>query len=274
MESDNNLREPAVAGRFYPDSARVLEQTVNELMPLPPVKALIPSPHAIICPHAGYLYSGKLAAQTIASVKIPESVILLGPNHHGQGAPVALSKRDWNMVDSIVPINHGLIDAMKAQNSAITISETAHRFEHSLEVQIPLLRACQPALRIAPMVISQISLALCEEVGRAIATTIMQSKEDVLIVVSTDMSHYESRAVASKKDQLALSAIMRLDPDELYHTVRNENISMCGYIPTTIAIFAARLLGSKEVQLIDYTDSGAVSGDTEQVVGYAGLVIN
>lgn len=274
MALDDTSRAPAVAGRFYPQSARALEQAVTELMSAAARNTHIPAARVIICPHAGYHYSGRLAAQTIASVTIPQTVILLGPNHHGQGPPIALSQQDWQMVSTTVSNNRVLVDALKRQHDSITISETAHRFEHSLEVLLPLLLSCQPQLRIVPMVISQISLPLCEQVGRAIARVVMDAQEEVLIVVSTDMSHYESRAVAASKDQLALSAIKKLAADQLYHTVRQEQISMCGYLPTTIAIFAARLLGATKVHLIDYTDSGAVSGDLEQVVGYAGLVIN
>lgn len=267
------MRQPAVADRFYPGSPKALSLAINELFPATQpankTKAL-----AIVSPHAGYVYSGALAAKTFFAVDIPETVIILGPNHHGQGAPISLSTETWNMPLGKVPVDMEIANHLLEISQHIQIDETAHRFEHSLEVQVPFLQMLQNKLRIVPLVLSQISYSLCEEVAASLAAVITGSNKDLLIVASSDMSHYESRRSAEKKDRSALKCIERLDPYDLYHTVLDNHISMCGVIPVVIAILAAKSCGAKQSNLIGYTDSGYISGDAGQVVGYAGVVIN
>ena len=267
-------RAPAVANRFYPGDAATLDRTVAELTPPVPTekkrKAL-----AVVAPHAGYIYSGRVAGETFASVVIPEDVILLGPNHHGYGAPVALmASGSWEMPMGEVPINAELAGHLLRSCPLIKDDELAHRFEHSLEVEVPFLQHGQPLLTLTPLVISHLSYTACVEVGKAIAAAIRKYTKPVLIVASSDMTHYESRAVASAKDRLAIDQIEKLDPDGLYHTVLGKGISMCGIMPATIALTAAIDLGASKAELIRYTDSGEASGDTDQVVGYAGVVIS
>ncbi|MEN8189716.1 MAG: AmmeMemoRadiSam system protein B [Thermodesulfobacteriota bacterium] len=266
------LRKPAVAGRFYEGDGAVLADTLSDLQPkekIQPRKA-----KAVVSPHAGYIYSGSVAAETLAAVHIPETVIILGPNHHGQGAPLSLSMTDWEMPMGTVPVNREIGQQLAEQSGAITIDEQAHRFEHSLEVQVPFLQARQKNLSIVPLVVSQISYPLCEEVGSAIARTIAAADRDILIVASSDMTHYEPRQAAEKKDHYALKKLSDMDPSILFHSVLDHRISMCGIVPVTIALIAALELGATKTELIRYTDSGAVTGDTSQVVGYAGVVID
>jgi AmmeMemoRadiSam system protein B len=156
----------------------------------------------------------------------------------------------------------------------IQIDEIAHRQEHSLEVQVPFLQYIQKNLSIAPLVVSHISYQDCVTVGNGLAEAIRNYGRQVLIVASTDMSHYESRESASTKDNMALERIKGLDPEGLYKTVVDNRISMCGIMPTTVALVAALALGAKNAELVRYTDSGEASGDTSKVVGYAGLVIS
>ena len=229
------LRSPAVAGQFYPGSEASLLKTLSALVPeIQPEdrkEAL-----AVVSPHAGYIYSGGVAGETFARVKVPESIVILGPNHTGNGAPIAL--------------------------------------EHSLEVQIPFLQYIQKDLSIAPIVVSHVPYESCVAVGQGLAAAIKSYGKPVLIVASTDMTHYESRQAASAKDSLALARIQELDPEGLYNTVIGKRISMCGIMPATVALIAALALGAKKAELVRYTDSGETSGDTSQVVGYAGLVIS
>lgn len=266
------MRQPAVAGRFYPGSPEALALAVKELLPARPaaekIKAL-----AVVSPHAGYVYSGALAAETLSAVVVPETVIILGPNHHGQGVPIALGAAPWQMPLGEVPIDRDLVDLILRQSPHIHIDELAHRYEHSLEVQVPFLQQLQERLAIVPMVISHISYPLCEEVAAALAEAIRQRGREVLIVASSDMNHYESRRSTEKKDRMALQCIERLDPYALYHTVRDQRITMCGVIPVVIALLAAKAGGATRYRLVDHTDSGYTSGDTDQVVGYAGIVI-
>jgi AmmeMemoRadiSam system protein B len=264
-------RHPAVAGRFYPGSEQALARQISGFMT--PGKQADRQAIAAVAPHAGYVYSGELAAQTLCATIIPEQVVILGVNHHGRGAAVALSAMDWEIPGATIPHATELSDSLQRHCPDITIDEQAHRFEHSLEVQVPLLRALQPRLRIAPVAFSHLSFGDCVRLAEDIAEAVKQCKQSTLLVASSDMSHYESRAQGSKKDKKALAHVLALDGEGLYNTVHGEQISMCGVIPVTITILAARHLGATRAELIGYTDSGAVSGDTDQVVGYAGVVI-
>lgn len=267
-------RLPAVAGQFYPGDSDSLTHDLEQFVPGIPLEEKMVA-LAVMSPHAGYMYSGAVAGETLARVIIPEAVIILGPNHHGQGAAVALSTRGaWRMPMGEAPINEELADILAAKSEHIQVDDTAHRFEHSLEVQVPFLQYMQPKLTIIPLVISHLSYRVCAEIGQAIAAAVQEYDRPVLIVASTDMTHYESREVAKSKDMLAIGHVEDLDPEGLYNTVQNERISMCGIMPTTIALTAAKALGAEKAELVRYTDSGAVSGDTRQVVGYAGMVIS
>ena len=273
-KGDKMIREPSVAGRFYPGSSDSLLKNVTDL--LTPYssqekrKAL-----AVISPHAGYVYSGDLAAEVLSSVVIPETVIILGLNHHGRGKRAAVSDADsWNMVLADIDIDQTFCELLAQPGAIFERDDIAHQYEHSVEVQIPFLFALQPKLKIVPIVLSHLSYEDCRKAADDLINAIQRYARDVLIVSSTDMSHYESRQSASQKDALALDRIVALDPEGLYNVVHQHRISMCGVVPTTVSLLAAKKLGASSGELIRYTDSGEVSGDTEQVVGYGGLVIS
>ncbi len=267
------MRQPAVQDRFYPGSPETLNKTIEDLLPKPE-KSQKKTAIAAISPHAGYIYSGDLAAKTLNTVDIPETVVIIGPNHRGVGAPVALSTDSWNMPLGVVEVDQEFATLLLSNSSNIQQDELAHRYEHSLEVQIPFLQKLQPNLTIAPLVVSHITCPLCLTIATAIAETIQATKKSVLMVASTDMNHYESRETTTRKDRLALQCIQELQPEKLYQTVHDNNISMCGVVPVTIILYAAQILGATSATLIERTDSGAISGDTDQVVGYAGLTIS
>ena len=264
-------RQPAVADRFYPGSLSSLDKMISRL--IPDSSAQKEEALSIICPHAGYIYSGKLACETISAAAIPESVIILGPNHHGLGNRVAISTSDWNMPHGVVPIDRVFAQALMAASDLITEDERSHQHEHSLEVQVPFLQKFQKNLKIIPIAVSQISYSDCQSVADAITAVVRQSAIAPLLLASTDMSHYESRATATSKDTLALEKIIDLDPQGLYQTIVKNNISMCGFIPVTITLLVSKELGATSARLVGYTDSGETSGDIDQVVGYAGFVI-
>lgn len=266
------MRQTAVADQFYPGSPKTLSRTVTELFP----KFGITEKHkarAVVSPHAGYVFSGALAAETFSAVEIPETVIILGPNHRGQGAPIALSGENWDMPFGPVEIDMEVGNLLLSHSKKTRIDELAHQAEHSLEVQVPFLQMLQENLHIVPVVVSSLSFSDCEELAQALARTINESNKEILIVASSDMSHYESRKSAEKKDTMALNAIKEMNPYDLYNTVRKNRISMCGFIPVVIAMLTAIALGAKSSKLIGYTDSGYVTGDKSGVVGYAGVVI-
>lgn len=266
------MRTPVVADRFYPGKVSELQDTLRQLIPAvneEKKKDAI----AIISPHAGYVYSGGVAGETIGQVRVPDTVVILGPNHHGLGDPLALGTEDWRMVMGDVAIDRELAGQILERSEVITEDQVAHTGEHSLEVQVPFLQYCNRAVKIVPLVVSHVSYAVCVQAANDLAWAIRNHPRPVMLLASTDMTHYESRRDASQKDHLALDCIKALDPRRLYETVLGNHISMCGIIPTTITLLAAITLGAREAQLVRYTDSGEASGDTSQVVGYAGLVV-
>jgi len=266
-------RMPAAADRFYPGDPEHLRSAMDILIPRV-AEADKEEALAVVLPHAGYVYSGATAGKTISRVRVPETVLILGPNHHGRGAAVALGTEDWRMPLGTVPVDRQLAAAILHDSTVIVEDQEAHLLEHSLEVQVPFLQQVQHGLRIVPLVISQLSFSHCQTVAHELAVAIKNQEQPVLMVASTDMSHYESRQQGTQKDKLAIERILALDPQGLYATVIGQRITMCGVIPTTIVLLAALELGATKVELVRYTDSGEASGDTSQVVGYAGLIIS
>ncbi|MCI5224107.1 MAG: AmmeMemoRadiSam system protein B [Candidatus Electrothrix sp. AR4] len=266
-------RQAAVADRFYDSDPVRLRQTLDKLILIPSVTKRMTA-KAVITPHAGYVYSGGVAGETFAQIEIPETVIILGPNHHGFGAPLAVGTGDWDMPLGRVALARDLVAAVMDGSNLFTPDNTAHQYEHSLGVQVPFLQYFQEKLRILPIVVSHLSFEQCQQAASELVRAVIQCEQPVLLVASTDMSHYVSREQASKLDRLALDRILHLNPELLYSTVLiSRKISMCGIIPTTVILLAAMELGAERAELVRYSDSGEVSGDTDQVVGYAGVVI-
>jgi AmmeMemoRadiSam system protein B len=257
---------PVVADRFYPGDPARLRAAMDLLVP--EVAGAKKPALAVVLPHAGYVYSGATAGRTV------RTVVILGPNHHGRGAALALGTEEWRMPMGTVPVDRQLAAAILERSTAIVADEEAHASEHSLEVQIPFLQQVQPHLQIVPIVVGHLPYGVCQAAARDLAGAIASHPKPVLLVASTDMSHYESRRQASRKDRLAIERILALDPRGLYDTVIGQRISMCGIMPTTIVLLAALELGATRAELVEYTDSGAASGDTDQVVGYAGLIVD
>ena len=226
-------------------------------------------------PHAGYMYSGHVAGAVYAALEVPAKCILLGPRHYPQGQPLAiLTEGSFE-----TPLGSARIDAPMAAELAracplLREDPMAHAREHSLEVQLPFLQRIDGEnLRFVPVVLATDRYGAMEELGRAVAQVVRAQKEPVLVIASSDMNHYESDEVTRIKDRRAIERVLALDPQGLYDTVRKEGITMCGYAATVAMLVAARELGAREAQLIRYATSGDVSGDREQVVGYAGVAV-
>jgi len=265
------VRYPAVAGQFYPADRVELEQYMRSFCrkDVPKLKA-----KAIIVPHAGYMYSGKVAGETYSRVEIPPVNVVMGPNHTGLGARVAVYPEGvWITPFGEVPVNSDVTSKL-LNYYPYTADTTAHLYEHSLEVQLPFLQFCsgfREDLSIVPITFQHISYADCEKAGEGLARSLKD--EESLIVISTDFSHYVSQDEANEMDSFAIDAILNLDPEELYRRVITYNISMCGFVPATVGIVAAKLLGATEAELVMYRTSGDVTGDYSYVVGYAGIII-
>ncbi len=267
----NLIRQPAVANQFYDGDPARLGYELGKL--IGPVKGAQPA-LAIISPHAGYIYSGRVAGKAYSKVVVPKTAVVLGPNHTGLGAAAAImTEGTWAMPLGNVPVNKELAATILNNSRFLMNDVQAHLHEHSLEVQIPFLQYRQPQLQIVPICLSHISYEACEDIGVSIANGIQSHGEDVLIVASTDMTHYEPQEQAEAKDRLAIERILGLDPKGLYKTVLSYGISMCGIMPTTVALIAALALGATEADLVAYATSGDVTGDYASVVGYASFVI-
>ena len=265
------VRQPAVAGQFYPGTEASLRKSIEKMIESVPkeIKA-----KGVVSPHAGYMYSGPVAGMVFSSVEVPETVVILGPNHTGVGKPYAIcTSGKWALPMGETEIAEDLAKEVLNEAKPLEDDANAHRHEHSLEVQIPFLQYFQPKVKIVPIVIGGYGLSEFTEIGQAIAKCIKRYKKDVLIVASSDMTHYERQEIAEKKDNLAIEAILNLDEKEMLQRVEKHNISMCGYAPTAIMLVAVKGLGAKETKLIKYMTSGDTTGDYSAVVGYAGLVI-
>ena len=264
------IREPVVAGSFYPGDPRGLGVALDQLMPPGPAALA----RAVVVPHAGWTYSGSVAGETYAAVAVPRLAILLGPNHTGLGAPGALMRSGtWRYPGGSVPVVSDLADALLRAAPELEVDPAAHLREHALEVQLPFLHRRQPALEIVPITLGRTDPGFCRAIGEAVGRVVAGWPEPVLVVDSTDLNHYESQAVSERKDRLAIDAILALDAEGLWRTVRQHDVSMCGIAPTQALLQAAPALGIRAARLVRYQTSGAVSGDYARVVGYAGIVL-
>jgi predicted class III extradiol MEMO1 family dioxygenase len=282
------LRHPAVAGQFYKGSSEGLRKQVQEfIVPVPEkLKAL-----GILSPHAGLIYSGSVAGAVYSRIDLPDTFVLIGPNHTGLGEDVALmAKGHWETPLGRVAIDESLAASILSKSPRIHDDTLAHIREHSLEVQLPFIQYFKQSFKIVPIQMLDTRLDTCLEVGRAVGEAIaecgMRNGEckpeirnpqseirNVLIVASSDMSHYEQAAVAKEKDFKAIHRLLDLDPEGLYRTVKDYGITMCGFGPAVAMLTACKILGASHAELIKYANSGDVSGDYDQVVGYAGIVV-
>jgi hypothetical protein len=270
------VRAPAVAGQFYPRAASEVNAALDKLVhPVVSGRKAI----AVICPHAGWMYSGYTAGLVYSAVQVPDRVILVGPNHHGIGSRYAVfSSGAWRTPVGDVPVAVPLALSLLDDCDLLAEDERAHSQEHSLEVQLPMLLRANPNIHIVPLLIGgpwpeSGGRHELREIGTAIAHSVQEYGKPVLLVASTDLNHYEDQETSNVKDKLALDAVVNLDPDALMDRVIEKEISMCGVAPTYIVLWAANGLGAKHAELVDYRTSGDVSGDFTRVVGYGGVVV-
>jgi len=230
-----------------------------------------------LLPHAGYIYSGKVAALTVSRIKIKDTVVLLGPNHTGAGSSFSiLPQATWQTPLGNVETDINLVKLFLNRSKYLQADNLAHLQEHSLEVQLPILRYFRNDFRIVPITVGTDDLFALGEVAENLAGVITENnlKDSVTFIASSDMTHYEPQSNAEKKDALAIEAILDLDEQKLAMVVDKFKISMCGFAPVVILIKIAKFLGAKKGQLVKYQTSGDVSGDKSSVVGYAGIIIN
>jgi hypothetical protein len=267
-------RVPAVAGRFYAGDAATLARDVRSYL-----EAGAAGEPASVCgvmaPHAGYVYSGGIAGQVFARVRVPERVIILCPNHTGRGVRISVvTEGAFAIPGAEIPIDTELAAAVLDHVPGAESDRAAHAAEHAIEVELPFLLARQPNLRIVPIVLSGLSEAEAIGLGESLFSAVQSCGADALIVASSDMSHFLTDERAREVDHLALEPLLAFDPSGLYRTVVTHDISMCGFIPTTAMLSYCRKAGSAPPELVGYATSGDAFGDRSRVVGYAGVVVS
>lgn len=273
------VRRPYVAGSFYPREPQRLRQDIEDcfrhkLGPgrLPVIGDRPRTITAIVCPHAGYVYSGHVAAHSylaLSEEKAPDTAVILCPNHTGLGGAVSLMVEGaWETPLGRVKIDAELSKTILKASDMIDVDESAHQYEHSIEVQLPFLQYIYgSSISIVPICMGFQDLETSRNVGEAVAEA--AEGRNVIIIASTDMTHQEPQESAARKDRLVLDAVERLDEEGVQNAVARNRITMCGYGPVSAAIVASKLLGADRAEILSYHTSGDITGDRGAVVGYA-----
>lgn len=265
------IRNPIAAGRFYPGMASTLQAEIHQL-----VSRNVPKEEVIglISPHAGYPYSGLVAAATLSRVAFRDTFIILGPNHTGRGAPFSImAEGTWQTPLGEMSIDTEMARALLRHSDLLEEDAEAHRYEHSIEVQLPFLQYFKKNVRFVPVCLFPAEREIYQAIGKALARAVRDRKNEAIIMASSDMTHYEPHDRAKKKDAQAIEAILNLDADMLLDRIEAHHITICGYAPIACLLTAAKELGATKAELVRYQTSGDATGDYESVVGYAGVII-
>lgn len=260
------IRQPAVAGMFYPGDAVQLRRQVEAL--IPPAEKEVAA-LGVVAPHAGYIYSGACAGRAWSGVKPQDTIVILGVNHRGTGSPLAVDNHEaWRTPLGDVSVDLELADTLAGEAPIFTLDTRAGLEEHSLEVQVPFIQVVSPQAAILPIVVGAVDLETILEAGRMLAGILFSRRPNLTLVASTDMSHYIRAQEAQRLDRQAIDRILALDPEGLFREVVARHISMCGVGPTVMLLAAAREIGATRVEEVCYTHSGVVTGDDSEVVAY------
>jgi len=274
-------RRPAVAGTFYPGSERSLNETLNQLFTFPPDNLSKYSPPSlkevfgIVSPHAGYQYSGYVAAKGYSLLKShissPERVIILGPNHQGLGSVIASStKEGWQTPLGTVQVDLDGVKKLSKLSKLVDLDDLAHEYEHSIEVQLPLLQYTYgSAFKLLPICMMAQDKRFAIELGSTIAEFFVSGRD--IMVASSDFTHYEPHNIALKKDKELISYIEKLDVEGFYDCIDENRVSVCGFGPIATLMTLSKKIGASGGKLLVYMTSGEVIGEYDQVVGYASI---
>lgn len=266
-------RPTAVAGSFYPGDAKELSRMIDQLVSSEPAGAKESWPAAMV-PHAGLQYSGKLAASVLQKIDIPGSVIVVCPKHTRMGVEWAVAPHDqWSLPGTTLASDPDLARQLAESITDLQLDAAAHAREHAIEVELPLLARLAPETRVVGIAIGGGDLDRCRQFATELADVLRGMEPPPLLVISSDMNHYASDTETRRVDELVLDSIRNLDPEQVYQTVRKNQVSMCGVLPTVIVMETLRQLGRlNKCETVGYSTSADVSGDTSRVVGYAGLL--
>ncbi len=259
-----------MAGRFYPSDPAELDREVRLFVG---DGANARARVAVMAPHAGYVYSGGVAGRVFGATEVPRRVVVLAPNHTGRGKWGAVwAKGALELPGGALPVDEALCE--KLLGLPLEADREAHRHEHALEVELPFLRARRGDVTITPIVLGPLELDECLELGARLARVASSLDEPILVVASSDMSHYLPDDETRRIDQRALAPLLNVDAENLFRTVRDEEITMCGIIPATVMLAYARARNAARAELVAYATSADAFGDRDRVVGYAGVTID
>jgi len=272
------MRFPSVAGSFYTSSPSQLRAEVKAYLDAAARKVAAKERLAIVCPHAGYMYSGATAAYSFASAANLKSrdltAIVIGPNHTGAGTPISISREDWKTPLGELRCDTELADAIVAESKIARRDETAHAQEHSCEVQLPFLQLAAPHARIVCICMAWQDEKSAQDLAKAIFAAAKKTKRSIIVIASSDFTHYESAESAKEKDTPALSLLAKMDAAGFESLVDARDLSICGHGPIACALIYARLAGAKKCELLKYTHSSEVTGEAGEGVAYAALSLS
>jgi AmmeMemoRadiSam system protein B len=276
------IRRPTQAGAFYEGNAEALKKQIEncflqEFGPKKRPKVNANGPRdvlGLVCPHAGYMYSGAVAANAyyeLAQDGKPDTVVILGPNHTGYGSGLALINEGvWRTPLGDVEVDEETANRIVRETGLVDVDDLAHRFEHSIEVQLPFLQYLYGSgFKFVPICFQMQDLDSAVEVGMALVEVL--ASKNAVVIASSDMTHYEPQGNAEAKDLAALKAVEAMDEKLFYSIIKTRNVTACGYGPIAAVITVAKGLGAKEARLLCYKSSGDVTGDYSSVVGYAAV---
>ena len=273
------IRTPAVAGMFYPGESNELKKSINDSF----VHSYGPGdqPHefsnkifGIICPHAGYMYSGPIACHSFSAIssQAVELYVIVGPNHWGIGCDVATMKDcNWETPLGKVEVDSEAANDLSKSNKIIELDFFSHTKEHSLEVQIPMLQQIfSQNFKILPIVMNNQNQSAAYEVGKAIS--LLSKTKKIMIIGSSDFTHYEPNEFAHKQDEALIEPILRLDVDGFYKVLQEKQVTACGYGAIASTMIACKEMGATKGELLKYATSGDITGDVSSVVGYGSII--
>ncbi|WP_428326289.1 AmmeMemoRadiSam system protein B [Nitrosopumilus sp.] len=271
------IRKPVVAGQFYPETKNELKEMIDSCIQhkFGPGNQIQNDEriYGVISPHAGYVYSGPTACHSYKAIssKNPELVIILGPNHFGVGKDVAtMVDAQWETPLGLAEVDSEAAREIVNNSKYIEIDEFSHSKDHSLEVQIPMLQSIfSEKFKILPIILRDQSLEMAKDVGNAVAQ--IAKSRNTIIVASSDFTHYEENSFAHSQDKALIEPILEMDVEKFYSVLMEKRVTACGYGAMATVMIACKNLGASKGELLSYTTSGDVMGDTSSVVGYGAI---
>lgn len=280
-----NLRQPAVAGSFYAGDSKSLNIQIENcfLHKIGPGEIPLVNTNreknivGLVSPHAGYIYSGPVAANGFYKIALdgkPDTIIILGPNHQGFGENISImAEGRWKTPLGELEIDAEMAEDILKNSKIIKNDEKAHKYEHSIEVQLPFIQYIfGKDIKFVPICMTRQDIDTDIEIAKSICSSVVD--KNILIIASSDFTHYEPQEYAKNADKQAINAILEFNPEKLYDMIYHQNLTMCGPGPITVMLIACETLGAKKAELLKYATSGDISEMYDQVVGYASLIIS